>query len=191
MTMSESTRDHLDAFRDALDEAGVTHETVHGDGATAAVDRAVEEPAVGVPIDVVDGVELPAGVATDFAPTDLRSARTGVTRAALGVAETGSVLVESSERADELVSLYPERHVAVVRAADVVPDVPAATAWLAAEVDAGRESYVFATGASATADMGALVEGVHGPSHVHVVVVDEGADASEPGAQRAREVTEA
>lgn len=189
--MSESTRDPLDAFRDALDGAGVTHETVHGDGATAALDRAVEEPAVGVPVDASAGVELPAGVATDFAPTDLRSARTGVTPAALGVAETGSVLVESSERADELVSLYPERHVAVVRADDVVPDVPAATSWLADEVDAGRESYVFATGASATADMGALVEGVHGPSHVHVVVVDEGADASDSGAQRAGEVSEA
>lgn len=189
--MSESKREPLDAFRDALDEAGVTHETVQPAGATAAVDRAIEDPAVGVPVDVADAVELPAGVATDFAPTDLRSARTGVTPAALGVAETGSVLVESSPRGDELVSLYPERHVAVVRADDVVPDVPAATSWLADEVDAGRESYVFATGASATADMGALVEGVHGPSHVHVVVVDEGADASEADAERAGEVTEA
>lgn len=172
--MSESERDPLDAFRDALDGAGVTHETARPDGATAAVDRAVEDPAVGVPVDAADGVELPAGVATDFAPTDVRSARTGVTPAALGVATTGSVLVESSPRGDELVSLYPKRHVAVVRAADVVADVPAASSWLADEVDAGRDSYVFATGASATADMGALVEGVHGPSHVHVVVVEDG-----------------
>jgi L-lactate dehydrogenase complex protein LldG len=189
MTTSESTGDLLAAFRDALDSAGVTHETVRPAGATAAVDRAVEEPAVGVPVDTV---ELPAGVATDFAPTDLRAARTGITPAALGVAATGSVLVESSARGDELVSLYPKRHVAVVRADDVVGDVPAATTWLADEVDAGRESYVFATGASATADMGALVEGVHGPSHVHVVVVDdEGADASDSGEERTREVTEA
>lgn len=180
MITSESKRDPLAAFRDALDGAGVTHETVQPPGATAAVDRAVEEPAVGVPVDTV---ELPAGVATDFAPTDVRDARTGVTPAALGVAATGSVLVESSQRGDELVSLYPKRHVAVVRADDVVADVPAATTWLADEVDAGRDSYVFATGASATADMGALVEGVHGPSHVHVVVVDDrDANASVAGA---------
>jgi L-lactate dehydrogenase complex protein LldG len=174
--MPESSFDPIDAFRGALDDAGVTHERVHPGQATAALERAVEEPAVGVPIDVADDVELPAGVATDFAPTDLQAARTGVTPARLGVAETGSLLVRSTSEGDELVSLYPEHHVAVVRASDVVANVPAATSWLADEVDAGRDSYVFATGASATADMGALVEGVHGPTHVHVVVVDPDRD---------------
>jgi len=35
-----------------------------------------------------------------------------------------------------------------------------------------------ATGPSATGDMGALVQGVHGPSEVHVIVVES--EVSEP-----------
>ncbi len=69
-------------------------------------------------------------------------------------------------------SLYPPTHVAVVRERDVLPDVEAATDHLGARFAAG-ESSVFATGVSSTGDMGALVEGVHGPKHVHVIVVEE------------------
>jgi len=166
--MSESTLDSLDAFRAALDDAGVTHETVPAADARAAIARAVEDPAVGVPLH--GDVELPDRVDVDYSPSALQAATTGVTPARLGVAETGSLLVRSTAAGDELVALSPERHVAVLDAADVVPDVQTATAWLDDEVDAGRDSYVFATGASATADMGALVEGVHGPTDVHVVV---------------------
>ncbi|NHN40927.1 LUD domain-containing protein [Halorubellus sp. JP-L1] len=194
--MTDSAIDHLDAFRTSLDDAGVTHETVGIDEATAAIERAIEPPAVGVALHV--DVSLPAAVEREFAPAALQAARTGVTPGRLGVAETGSVLVRSTADADELVSLYPDRHVAVVRADDVVGDVSTATAWLddevAARVDAdadgdddatadgddpdanaagaGRDSHVVATGVSATADMGALVEGVHGPTEVHVVVID-------------------
>lgn len=175
--MPESTLGDLETFRAALDDAGVAHETVDPGDATAAIDRAVEEPAVGTDLHV--DVALPGVVATDFAPSDLKAARTGVAPARLGVAETGSLLVRSNGEGDELVSLYPERHVAVVRSTDLVADLDAGIDWLDAEVetagragvDSGRDSYVFATGASATADMGALVEGVHGPTDVHVVIV--------------------
>jgi len=60
----------------------------------------------------------------------------------------------------------------VLDAADVVATGRDAVDWLASEVAAGRGSHVFATGASATADMGGLVEGVHGPNEVHVVLVE-------------------
>jgi L-lactate dehydrogenase complex protein LldG len=172
----------LDAFRASLEEADVTSDVVPEGSVTAAVERAVDPPAVGVDLHV--DAALPEDVETEFSPSTLRAARTGVTPASLGVASVGSVLVRSSERSDELVSLYPSQHVAVVHAADVVADLPAATTWLASEVDAGRDSYVFATGASATADMGALVEGVHGPTDVHVVVVDSERDAPQPDAVR-------
>ncbi|WP_227134333.1 LUD domain-containing protein [Halorubellus salinus] len=169
--MTDPAIDHVDAFRASLEAAGVTHETVALGEATAAIERAVEEPTVGVPVHV--DASLPASVDTEFSPSDLHAATTGVTPARLGVAALGSLLVPSGEHGDELVALYPERHVAVLAASDVVPDLDAATDWLQSEVDAGRDSYVFATGVSATADMGALVEGVHGPTNVHVVLVDD------------------
>ncbi|WP_331713952.1 LUD domain-containing protein [Halobacterium sp. CBA1126] len=70
-------------------------------------------------------------------------------------------------------SLYPRTHVGVVRASDLHADVEATAAWLHDEFDAGRDSAVLATGASATADMGELVHGVHGPQDVHAVVVTD------------------
>ncbi|MFW5900663.1 MAG: LUD domain-containing protein, partial [Halodesulfurarchaeum sp.] len=44
---------------------------------------------------------------------------------------------------------------------------------LEAEFTAGDLSGILATGPSATADMGATVHGVHGPSEVHVIVVTD------------------
>lgn len=193
--MTDVTIDHLDTFRAALADAGVTHDTVDPTSATDAIASAVEEPAVGVPLSdesdlaqALGDVEIPEYVETDFAPSSLHAATTGVTPVRLGVAALGSVLVRSGADGDELVALYPERHVAVLAASDLVPDLDAATDWLGEEVDAGRDSYVFATGVSATADMGALVEGVHGPTNVHVVIVDD-RDASDRAETSDREPT--
>jgi L-lactate dehydrogenase complex protein LldG len=178
--MTDATIDHLEKFRAALEDAGVTHDTVDPASATDAIASAVEEPAVGVQLSddpdlagALADVAPPEHVETEFSPSSLHAATTGVTPVRLGVAALGSLLVRSGSDGDELVALYPERHVAVLAASDVVPDLDAATDWLDDEVDAGRDSYVFATGVSATADMGALVEGVHGPTNVHVVIVDD------------------
>ena len=160
-----------DEFVAALDELGVTHERTTLDGLEATLDGAVDRPAVGVPLHV--DADLPSAVETTFTPSELQDAATGVTPARLGIAEYGSVLVRSSGAGDEPVSLYPERHVAVLDAAVIVETGRDAVAWLAEEVAAGRGSYVVATGASATADMGGLVEGVHGPNAVHVVLVED------------------
>jgi L-lactate dehydrogenase complex protein LldG len=47
----------------------------------------------------------------------------------------------------------------------------AAFEWLGEVLRETRGSAVLATGPSATADMGALVQGAHGPKEVHVVVI--------------------
>ncbi|WP_423746861.1 LUD domain-containing protein (plasmid) [Haladaptatus sp. SPP-AMP-3] len=137
-----------------------------------ALDAAIEAPAVGVPLDI-DGLDLgDADVTRSPSTGQLADAKTGVTPAALGVAAHGSLLLQSSAEGTEPVSLYPPRHVAVVRESDIVPDVRDALERLDGEFDAGRRSAVFATGVSATGDMGALVEGVHGPGDVRVIVVE-------------------
>lgn len=131
----------------------------------------VEEPAVGVGLPF-EGVALPDVVVTDFTAGDLREARTGVTPAGLGVATYGTVTVRSTAAGDELAGLYPPRHVVVLHADDVVPDMAAAFERLGEEFAAGTATQVLATGPSATADMGTLVQGVHGPQAVHVVVIE-------------------
>ncbi|WP_440988676.1 LUD domain-containing protein [Haloarchaeobius baliensis] len=166
-----------DDFLDALDDLGVSHDRTTLDGLPATLAGVVDDPAVGVPLHV--DAELPGSVATTFRPSELRDAATGVTPARLGIAEYGSVLVRSSAGGDEPVSLYPERHVAVLDAEDIVATGRDAVDWLADEVAAGRGSHVLATGASATADMGGLVEGVHGPNEVHVVLVEDDDEVSD------------
>ncbi|MFB6106627.1 MAG: LUD domain-containing protein [Halobacteriaceae archaeon] len=161
-------------FESALDDIGVTTSRTDPEGFADAVADVVRPPAVGAEIPF-DGVSLEDGpVTVDPTPTELREATTGVGHAACGVAAHGTLAVPSDSAGTEPVSLYPERHVAVVRSSDLVADMSAATAWLSGEFDAGRTTYVFATGPSSTGDMGELVYGVHGPREVHVLVLEEG-----------------
>ncbi len=150
---------------------GAVHRTPAED-AGAALTEAIEDPAVGTALPY-DGVALPDSVGTDPSPSTLESAATGVTPAALGIADYGTVTVPSGAAGDELVSLYTPRHVAVVAASDIVPDMPAAYERLGEDFAAGMDTQVLATGPSATADMGTLIQGVHGPAETHVVVLED------------------
>ncbi|MFW5973924.1 MAG: LUD domain-containing protein, partial [Natrialbaceae archaeon] len=60
-----------------------------------------------------------------------------------------------------------------VAASDLAGSMKAAYERLAEEFATGRDTQVLATGPSATADMGTLVQGVHGPHEVHVVVLED------------------
>ena len=61
---------------------------------------------------------------------------------------------------------------AVLAASDIVPDMEDAFAVLGPIFRNEKTSLVLATGPSATADMGALVKGAHGPKRVHVVILE-------------------
>lgn len=164
---------HIAEFGESLDALGVTWSRTDVDGFDAALCEVVTEPVVGVELPF-DGVSLDAtSVVVDPTPAQLRAAETGVTPVRLGVAAYGSLLVDSDEAGSEPVSLYPERHVAIARVSDLVSDLPAALDRLGEAFADGPRSAVFATGASATGDMGALVYGVHGPAKVHVVVLED------------------
>ncbi|MFT4946694.1 MAG: L-lactate dehydrogenase complex protein LldG [Natronomonas sp.] len=147
---------------------GVTE--VSRSGATAAIEAAVEPPAVGTALPW-EGVELPAVVETEPTTADLDGAATGVTAAELGVADYGSVLLRTDEQGSEAVSLFNDRHVAVLRAADIVPDMTALFEHAGERAREDSSSAVLATGPSATADMGSLVQGAHGPKEVELILI--------------------
>ena len=173
-------------FKRRLDSLGVTVTEGPESDCRDLVDEAAGDPAVGVALaeegdDPNDGaVALPDRVATDPTTAELRAAHTGVTDASLGVAEYGSVAVEADAAGTEPVSLFVDRHVVVVRESDLVPDMPDAFDWLGPKARDESVDVVFATGPSATADMGGLVHGAHGPKEVHVVLLRED-DASADG----------
>ncbi len=162
---------HVEAFADAARQANADVVRTTADAFDATVDEVLVDPAVGTPLPQ-DGVSLPDRVETDPTPSDLAAAATGVTPAGLGVVDSGSVVVESTAAGEEPASLFPERHVAVLAAGDLVADVAAAVEHLAEVAAEGRDA-VIETGPSATADMGELVLGAHGPHALHVVVIED------------------
>ena len=88
----------------------------------------------------------------------------GVTKAWVGLADTGSVL----EADDELLgSLRPEIHLTVLESKNILPSLPDAISMVKGK------NAVFITGPSRTADIEmTLTIGVHGPKELHVFVDD-------------------
>lgn len=162
----------VETFTDSVTELGETYTRTTEEDCSAAIASAIQGQTVGADLPF-PGVSLPDEVITHPTPAELQGATTGVTPAGLGIANYGSVVLQSTATGVEPISLYPERHIVVLRAADIVSDMPAAFEWLAEEFDAGRKSAILASGPSATGDMGAIVEGVHGPLDVHIIVVEE------------------
>jgi L-lactate dehydrogenase complex protein LldG len=96
----------------------------------------------------------------------------GVSGAQAGIAETGTLMLDSHAELHRLVSLVPPVHVAVLRSATIVSDLGAALSALDRSGNPGAVTLI--TGPSRTADIELeLVIGVHGPRALHAIVLEE------------------
>ncbi len=172
---------NAERFRERVADYKATVEQVRPDGVAAAVGAALDRVGatrVGIPAGlpaewaalgqgsvtvVTDTTEEPLSVA------DLDGLDAVVTGSTVGIAETGTIVLESGALCGRrALTLVPDVHVCVVRTEDVVDDVPAAVARLAP----GRP-LTWISGPSATSDIELdRVEGVHGPRTLHVIVVE-------------------
>ena len=95
-----------------------------------------------------------------------------LTGCALGIAETGTIVLDGAGRSGRrALTLVPDYHLCVIGEAQVVASVPDAVAQLAEAAQAGRP-ITLVSGPSATSDIELdRVEGVHGPRTLEVFVV--------------------
>jgi L-lactate dehydrogenase complex protein LldG len=157
----------LDLFAERVADYRAVVERCRPAELPARVAAAVESRVVVVPEGL--GLEVPgATVDTGLTALELDEVDAVVTEAAVGVAETGTIVLDHGPgQGRRALTLVPDRHVCVVRADQVVPDVPDAVALL----DPLRPQ-TWISGPSATSDIELdRVEGVHGPRSLHVILV--------------------
>jgi len=102
----------------------------------------------------------------------LNAAQGAMTGSFLGIAETGTVVLDAGlGQGRRALTLLPDYHLCVVRESAVVGSVPEAIAALQPRVAHGAP-ITFFSGPSATADIELdRVEGVHGPRTLDVILV--------------------
>ena len=171
----------LDLFMARATEAAAKVERVRRSGLElrTAVLRATEGAKSLV---VAEGELLPADFFTVLRglpgvlakPTDdqLASADAGVTEAFAAVARTGSICIAMGPPFCSTASLLMPLHVALLPVERIVFRPRDLFEPSGIGGDALRRNLIFITGPSATADMGPLVRGVHGPHRLHILVVE-------------------
>jgi L-lactate dehydrogenase complex protein LldG len=98
-------------------------------------------------------------------------ARFGLSQMQWALADTGTLVQDSTAIEQRLVSSLPAIHIALVPTSGLLPDMPE----LLAKLQPGTSSYIaMITGASRTADIErVLTIGVHGPERLIIVFVDD------------------
>ncbi|ANH37931.1 Lactate utilization protein B [Nocardioides dokdonensis FR1436] len=165
--------DRVADYRAVVERVAAADLADHLAGLFAPTDRVVVPDGLGE--DLLSRLAAQAQLVRDDALTaaDLDAVDAVVTTATVGIAETGTIVLDHGPgQGRRALSLVPDRHVCVVRADQVVPDVPDAVHRLAAAVREGR-ALTWISGPSATSDIELdRVEGVHGPRRLHVLLVD-------------------
>ncbi len=131
---------------------------------------------------VADGDFLPPSVFTALRtipqvipkPTDdqLASADAGITEAFAGVARSGSICVAMGPPLRSAASLLMPLHVALLPAERIVLRPRELFDASGIGAAAMQRNIIIITGPSATADMGPLVRGVHGPHRLHILLLE-------------------
>ncbi|WP_300429191.1 LUD domain-containing protein [uncultured Nocardioides sp.] len=157
-------------YRAVVDRVSAADLPGHLAGLFAPTERVVVPP--GLETDLLNAVPTPVAD-DDLDAADLDTTDAVLTTATVGIAETGTIVLDHGPgQGRRALTLVPDRHVCVVRADQVVPDVPDAMAPLGGSIAAGRP-LTWISGPSATSDIELTrVEGVHGPRMLHVVLVE-------------------
>jgi L-lactate dehydrogenase complex protein LldG len=116
------------------------------------------------------GIELITGPLRSH----LETIHTALTPADWGVAETGTLVLDSTSEDTRIATMLSETHVAYLPVGRVLPDAMALEGTLDALMKSPPRYLAFISGASRTADIErVLTIGVHGPQELHLLFIKE------------------
>lgn len=116
------------------------------------------------------GIHLAAGSLRDR----LGGIDIGLTFADAGIAQTGTLVIDSSDEETRLATMISEIHVAILPAARVVAAADDLAVPLGQALARPGNFTAFITGASRTADIErVLAIGVHGPLALHILILED------------------
>lgn len=94
----------------------------------------------------------------------------GVSTIQAAIAETGTLVLESSQERNRLLSLVPPVHIAILEAGDIRQTLGETLAFLQQDTELSP-AITFVSGPSRTADIElTLAIGVHGPQELYVII---------------------
>jgi len=174
----------VERFRHALEAVAGRCFVVRDEAEAAEVLRRIVEQRNSQRVAVTDSAlagrvsklaALPSEVLENASAESLFDCDLGVTGAQWGVAETGTLILESDAERHRLASLVPAAHAAIIEARNVRQTLGEV---LRAVGERGAEglsrALTFITGPSRTSDIElTLAIGVHGPGELYVIIVGE------------------
>ena len=177
-----TSRGLIDLFRESLEAVNGSCTIVADEAAAASsLKRVIElnklqriavsdSPVVGR---LMQQVECDAEVLSNAAPEALFNCDGGITSAQWGIAETGTLVLETKSERHRLVSLVPAMHIAILAAGRILETMAQALEAVNPTGELSR-TVTFITGPSRTSDIElTLAIGVHGPARLHVIVIED------------------
>ncbi len=102
------------------------------------------------------------------------SIHAGLTLGDWGIAETATLVLESTSEDQRIATMLSETHVAVLPKSRIKSDLMELESELSASMHAAPRYLAFISGASRTADIErVLTIGVHGPQELHLLILDD------------------
>ncbi|MGI9643200.1 MAG: LutC/YkgG family protein [Acidimicrobiia bacterium] len=163
----------VDLFTDRVTDYGATVTLTDRSSIPTAIARALSTAQKVVIPDGLDHAWLPTSPANEtdegFTHAELDTFDAVVTAAAVGIAETGTIVLDGSpDQGRRAITLIPDHHICIIEASAIVETVPEALTLLGPD-----RPQTWISGPSATSDIElSRVEGVHGPRKLGIVIVD-------------------
>ncbi len=148
-----------------------------------AVDLTVQQQGKTIAAPGLDGGHLqtleamcrPAGLTVlhESLRNHLNDIHTGLTGADWAIAETGTLVLDSTSEDLRIATMLSQTHIAWVPASRIQPNAESLSGYLTGKMQSPPGYLSFITGASRTADIErVLAIGVHGPQALHILILE-------------------